>query len=529
MSDPPDPSISPLVTLDRSSSTPLYQQLCQSLRKAITEGTLSPGTRLPSSRALADNLDVSRNTVVNAFDQLRSEGYFESRVGAGTFVSSELPEQHTQVRRPPDRVRRSLQLTDTRSRSPSLSKKAQHAADQRLSLLEDPGSQMVFRPGIPALDAFPLEKWSTLVSRRWRCLPPEDLVYGNPAGYPPLRQAVAEYLRTARGVRCETEQVLIVSGVQQALTLAARTLLEEGDIAYVEDPGYPRMKEAFAAAGATPHPVRVDENGLNLSTTDAHTASDSSSVDKESAFNREDLDGASSLNSSAQMVGVTPSHQYPLGVTMSLPRRLELLEWAARTDTWIFEDDYDSEYRFSGRPIAALQGLDNAGRVLYAGTFSKVLFPALRLGYLVVPPDLVAPFTQMRSLSDRCPPRVQQMVLTDFIEEGHFERHIRQMRTLYASRQQALLEAIEEHLSGFIDIEPHNAGLHLVGWLPEDISDVAVSEQLQEAGIVAPPLSFYSERPLKRGGLLLGYAGVAEEEIREGVDRMADLLEPFMG
>lgn len=516
-------AIRPLLTLDHSSSTPLYRQICQNLREAITDGILPSGTRLPSSRALADDLGVSRNTVVNAFDQLRSEGYVESRVGAGTFVSSDLPEQHTQVRHPPDRVRRSLQLTDTSSRSPSLSAETQTILERPLSVLKEPGSQMAFRPGIPALDAFPIETWTTLLSRRWRSLPPGELVYGDPAGYPPLRQAVAEYLRTARGVRCETEQVLIVSGVQQALTLAARTLLEKGATAYVEDPGYPRMRGAFAAAGADPQPVPVDKNGLDLSSIESQTVGEQRSRDDKSPPD------PASQGDTSQMVGVTPSHQYPLGVTMNLPRRLDLLEWAARTDTWIFEDDYDGQYRYSGHPLAALQGLDNAGRVLYAGTFSKVLFPALRLGYLVVPPDLVDAFTQMRTLSDRCPSQVQQMVLTDFIKEGYFKRHIRKMRTLYASRQHALLEAIDERLSEFIDVESHNAGLHLVGWLPENTNDEAVSARLEEDGIVAPPLSFYCERPFNRDGLLLGYGGVTKEEIRESVNQMAEVIEDFCG
>jgi GntR family transcriptional regulator/MocR family aminotransferase len=283
----------------------------------------------------------------------------------------------------------------------------------------------------------------------------------------------------------------------------------------VEDPGYPPMREAFAATGSEPCPVPVDEEGLNIAAkTDRFHAEGGVSYQEKS-------------DQAPKLVGVTPSHQFPLGVTMSLSRRLDLLEWAAQTQTWIFEDDYDSEYQYSGQPIAALQGLDNGERVIYAGTFSKVLFPALRLGYIVVPLDLVDAFTQMRSLSDRCPPRVQQMALADFMEEGHFDEHIRRMRTLYASRQSILLNAIDQNLSSLIEIVASDAGLHLVGWLPNDVDDQVISERLENAGIVAPPLSYYSQRKMERGGLLLGYASVSEVEILDGVSRMTETLKSF--
>lgn len=489
-----------LVDLDRSSSTPLYQQLCGDLRRAITDGTLAPGTRLPSTRALTDALDISRNTATSAFNQLRSEGYLHRRVGSGTYVADELPEQHTQVDPPGAEFSLPSGPTDTRGR-PGLSDGAQAAMEGPPTMIRNPTTQRAFRPGVPALDAFPIETWSTLASRRWRSLPTEQLVYGDPAGYPPLRDTLAAYLRRARGVRCDAEQILIVGGVQQACTLAARVLLNPGDAVYVEDPGFPRIRMAYESAGARSVPVPVDEDGLDLS--------------------------AAPEGPAPRMASITPSHQYPLGMTMTLSRRGELLTWAVENDVWILEDDYDSEFRYSGQPIAALQGFQNAGRVLYAGTFSKVLFPALRLGYLVVPPDLVEPFAKMRALSDRCPPRVAQMILTDFITEGHFEQHIRRMRTLYAARQRALLDAIDTHLAEFIDVEPDDAGLHIVGWLPDGVDDKEVSAHLDEHDIVALPLSFYSERPLGRSGLLLGYGGIPEDEIDDEVHRMAEILTPF--
>ncbi|MFP4227983.1 MAG: PLP-dependent aminotransferase family protein [Salinivenus sp.] len=503
---PDDPLLSRLasvVDLDASASSPLYHQLYNELKETITERFLSPGARLPSTRDLADTLGISRNTVIAAFEELKSEGYLESRVGAGTFVCDELPEHTTRVSSTSSpRAGTSLQLTDTRSRSPSLSNNAQQVCETNFIALDTPAPQTAFRQGLPALDAFPIDVWAKLASRRWRFLPTEELVYGAPAGYAPLRSAVARYLRTSRGVRCEADQVLIVSGIQQAITLTARVLLDSGDAVYVEDPGFPRMRTAFTAAGADLNYAPVDNEGITLSP----------------------LQSAPST----QVVGVTPSHQYPTGVTMSMERRLALLEWAHEHEAWILEDDYDGQFRYSGEPLAALQGLDNSGRVLYTGTFSKILFPGLRLGYLVVPPDLVDPFVRMRSTVDRCPPRTNQMILTDFITEGHFERHIRKMRVLYANRQDTLLDAIRTELGDVIDISGSNAGLHLVGRLPKGVDDAAVSSHLDEHGIIALPLSFYSKHPLSRGGLLLGYGCVSEDEIREGVQRMADALQSYL-
>lgn len=507
--------ISTFVNLDQSQSQPLYQQLSRNLRRIISEGSLSPGARLPSTRALADELEISRNTIRSAYEQLQSEGYIESQVGSGSYVSTALPERYTTIKGTSEPIDRSLKLTDTKRRTPSVSKRSQRIAELPHPRLDHPCTSMAFRPGLPALDAFPIETWSTLVSRRWRSLPPTRLVYGDPMGFRPLRELISEHLREARGVRCGVEQILIVSGIQQALTLTARVLLDPDDPSWVEDPGYPPMREAFTATGSEPCPVPVDEEGLNIvaKTDRLHAGGGVSSQEKS--------------DQAPKLVGVTPSHQFPLGVTMSLSRRLDLLEWAAQTQTWIFEDDYDSEYQYSGHPIAALQGLDNGERVIYAGTFSKVLFPALRLGYIVVPPDLVDTFTKMRSLSDRCPPRVQQMALADFMEEGHFDEHIRRMRTLYASRQSILLKAIDQNLSNLIEIEASDAGLHLVGWLPNDVDDQVISKRLENAGIVAPPLSYYSQRKKERGGLLLGYASVSEEEILDGVSRMTETLKSF--
>jgi GntR family transcriptional regulator/MocR family aminotransferase len=289
--------------------------------------------------------------------------------------------------------------------------------------------------------------------------------------------------------------------MQQAFTLVARVLLNPGDEVYVEDPGLPQMAAAFRAVGAHVRSVPVDDQGLALPEAEA--------------------DGT------PRMVGVTPSHQFPLGITMSLSRRVELLEWAHRTDVWILEDDDNSAFRYSGEPVPALQGLDSAGRVLYAGSFSKLMFPSLRLGYLVVPPDLVEPFTRMRSISDRGSSRVNQMALADFITEGHFRQHIRRMRTLYANRQAVLSDTLDREIGDLIEVVPGDAGLHLIGWVPPEADDRAVSDHLARHDVAAPPLSLYSTRALDRGGLLLGYGGFPREAIRTGVRKMADALASF--
>jgi GntR family transcriptional regulator/MocR family aminotransferase len=360
----------------------------------------------------------------------------------------------------------------------------------------DGASPCAFRPGIPALDAFPRELWSRIAARQYRQSRFDLFSYGDPAGHPPLRRAVAEYLRAARGVNCSWEQVIVTSGSQQALDLAARVLLDAGDTAWVEDPGYFGARGAWTAAGIRCAPIPVDAEGLSV----AH--------------------GELSAPE-ARMAYVSPSHQYPLGVTMSLPRRMALLDWARRRGTWIAEDDYDSEFRYAGRPLAALQGLDTAGRVIYIGTFSKVLFPALRLGYMVVPDGTVDAFAAARALSDRHPPGPSQALVAEFLAEGHFARHIRRMRTLYGERQAALVSAARREWRGLLEVPPADAGMHLVGWLSNGMSDRDASRRAAAAGISAPPLSAYYHAAAARPALLLGYSSITARKICEGARRLA--------
>lgn len=481
------------VDLDRRRPGPLGRQLYDALRQAVLRGQIRPGERLPSTRMLAADLGVSRNTVTSAFEQLLAEGYIESRVGSGTCVARSLREE------PLAAAAGEANNHKRRARRPSLSRRGKMLSSRPVRLLTVAGRPQAFASGLPDLHAFPFATWARLMARHWR-RPGYALVgYGDPAGYLPLREAIAAYLRASRAVRCETEQLVIVSGSQQALDIAARLLLDAGDTALLEDPGYPGARIALSAAGASLVRLPVDAEGA-------------------------DIHAAGRAAATAQLAFVTPSHQFPLGVTMSITRRLALLEWAERRGAWILEDDYDSEYRYRGKPLPSLQGLDPAGRVVYMGSFSKTMFPSLRLGFLVLPPELVEAFRRARSVIDGHSPLTEQAVLADFIAEGHFARHIRRMRALYAERQAALVEGARRELRGLLDIAPADGGMHLVGWLPEGVNDVEVSERALAAGIHARPLSSCTAAKLSRGGLLLGYAALTVPQIRDGVRRLAQAL-----
>jgi GntR family transcriptional regulator/MocR family aminotransferase len=360
-------------------------------------------------------------------------------------------------------------------------------------------SQGAFRVGLPALDAFPHEAWARLLSRHARRVDTESLVYGDPLGYLPLREAVADYLRTVRAVRADASQVMITTGAQHGVQVCAHVLLDAGDSAWMEEPGYPGAHQALAAVGAKAVLVPVDEDGLDVA----------------EGIRR---------GPDARMVYLTPSHQFPLGVTMSASRRMQLLQWAAREGRWIVEDDYDSEYRFGGKPVPSLQGLDADARVIYVGTFSKVMFPALRLGWLVVPKDLVPAFRAARDALDTCSPMLPQRALTDFIREGHFARHIRRMRTLYAARREALLDAIERYLPGRLQVVGAEAGMQLAALLPDEVDDLALSRRAAQAGVSIRPLSQCYRGPARRNGVILGYGGVDVPAIREGIRRLAGCL-----
>ncbi|HSA57250.1 MAG TPA: PLP-dependent aminotransferase family protein [Gemmatimonadaceae bacterium] len=476
------------VPLDRTGAHPLYRQIYDTIRDGILSGRLPPGTRLPSTRDLARDLQIARSTVVQAFEQLRAEGYVEGVVGAATRVSRSLPDVHTR----PAALTRQANAAAPRVSISERGRRILATSVRSQWVLGRP--PRAFRAGVPAVDVFPVEAWGRILARRWNRTSSRLLAYGEPFGYQPLRAAVAEYLRAARGVRCSPEQVFIVAGSQQAIDLCARVLLDPGDTAWLEDPGYHGARGALAAAGARIVAVPVDAEGLVVS------AGRKRAPDARLAF-------------------VTPSRQLPLGVTMSLARRLDLLEWAAGR-AWIIEDDYDSEFRYASRPLAALQGLDGAGCVLYAGTFSKVMFPALRLGYLVVPEPLIDAFAAARHVADYHSPYLEQAAMADFMTAGHFERHIRRMRAIYQNRQAVLAQAAERELAEHLRVERADAGMTLIAW-PTRHDDITVAQAAQRAGIDLLALTpFTLERPLPPG-VLLGYAGVNEEDLRVGVTRLA--------
>ncbi|HEV2843749.1 MAG TPA: PLP-dependent aminotransferase family protein, partial [Thermoanaerobaculia bacterium] len=468
--------------------------LCTALRGEILEGRLRPGARLPATRDLANQYGLSRGTVVSAFEQLKSEGYLQGSVGSGTYVNKVLPDELLKTprkgsARPPAPGKQARSVSD-------FGKRVHPLAGQELHPVR------AFRTDQPALDLFPTALWAQIAARRLRRASVNFLLGCESMGYRPLREAVADYLRTSRGVNCVCEQVLIVSGAQEALDLAARIFLNPGDRVGMEDPGYPGAAGVFEAAGAKISAIPVDDEGMALR--------------------------LSGLRGS-RLVYVTPAHQYPLGVTMSLPRRLELLEWARTSGALIFEDDYDSEFRYSGRPVPALQGLDRNGLVLFAGTFSKVLFPSLRLGYLVVPPDLVDSFAAAKSLTSRHAPLPEQAVLCDFITEGHFGRHIRRMREVYAERLSVLLESARQRLAGLLEISDIEAGLQTMGWLRDGIDGELAARAAARRNVEVAPLSRYSRRRVPREGLKLGFAAVDAREIRRGVRELAVALEGELG
>ena len=488
------PGIPPILAVDRTSETPLYRQLYEGYRAAIVERRLRAGQRLPSTRGLATELGISRIPVLQAFEQLLAEGYFESRPGAGTFVASSLPDDMTRARRataPAGDLARPQPGRRLVARAPEMLPRREPEPWLR--------GLGAFRVSQPAVDRFPFQVWSSLVARHTRNPRGSLLLYGDPKGYKPFREAIAAYLTTARAVRCDPEQILVVSGSQQALEISARVLLDPGRPVWIEEPGYSGARDVLTVAGARLVPVPVDGEGL-------------------------DVAAGMALAPQARAVYVTPSHQYPLGATMSASRRLQLLDWARRSGAWIIEDDYDSEYRYGSQPVAALQGLDQDHRVIYIGTFSKVLFPSLRIGYLVVPPDLVASFTAIREAADIFPPTLYQAALTDFINEGHFGRHLRRMRQLYRERRSALVEALEREIPE-LEVHGDQAGLHLTATLPDGFDDRRISEEAARRGLWAMPLysCHLGENP--RPGLVLGFGGVEVGEVGEGVGRLKKVIE----
>jgi GntR family transcriptional regulator / MocR family aminotransferase len=466
--------------LDRSSEQPIHRQIYDGLRRAILEARLSPGQRVPSTRALAEDLGVSRLPVLTAYDQLLHEGYLEGRTGSGTFVSAAIPD-------------------DLLTPPPSAGARRVRRATRAAPRPRDEGGLGPFRMSLPALDRFPHAIWARLVAHRARMLRPADMAYGDPAGRVALRVAVAEHLRAARAVRCEVEQVLIVSGSQAAARLAATVLLGSGDRVAMEEPGSPLIRAALGAEGADVVPIPVDEEGISVA-----------------ALQRR--------GGRVRAAYVTPSHQYPLGTSMTAARRLALLDWAHREGAWLLEDDYDSEYRYVSRPLGALQGMDAHGRVIYFGTFSKVLFPALRMGYVVVPSALRQRFVDARETFDLFSPTLYQLVLADFLREGHFARHLRRMRGVYRARRDALLTGLARHCANRLSVINADAGLHLAVLLEDGLDDRDIVRRMAARGLTATPLSSCYAGGGGPSGLLLGFGGSTERRLLEATRVLGQVL-----
>jgi len=479
------PAMAPLIPLDRQDRMPLYRQIYGGLRTAIVERQLRPGQRLPSTRALAAELGVSRIPVLEAFEQLLAEGYCESRVGSGTFVAEALFGE----RSPGARGERALARPGPGLLAPGM-------------VPSEPWYRGAgaFRMNHPDVARFPMSIWARLVAKHARNPPVQELYYGTALGLPGLREAVAEYLRTARAVRCEAEQIMITSGSMQAIEIAARVLLDPGSPVWVEEPGFGGAHEPLRRAGARLVPVPVDREGL-------------------------DVAAGVAIEPRARAAYLTPSHQYPLGATMTAARRLQALAWAQSSGAWILEDDYDSEYRYGNQPIAALQGLDRDARVIYIGTFSKVLFPALRVGYIVIPADLVAQFAKVRAAMDICPPSLVQNALAELLREGHFARHVRKMRALYAERRSVLVAALQKQFGDRLELLGDQAGMHLVAAFRDEVDDRLLAETAARQGLWAMPLSSCYLGPPARRGLVLGYGGTETALIPTGVRHLQAVLD----
>jgi GntR family transcriptional regulator/MocR family aminotransferase len=478
-----------MIRLEPGAREGLQQQIYDAVRRSILDGTLAPGTRLPSSRALADDLAVSRTTTLLAYEQLLAEGYLAARRGSGTYVADEIP----------DALPQRVSTRALRSKHPQLSRRGAALAALPGPARRIAGPARAFRVGVPALDLFPLRHWSQLVTRRLRSTTIRQLDYGDAAGFPELRAAIAAHVQAARGTQCSAEQVIVVAGAQRGLQMICTALLDPGDRVWLEEPGYTGARSALVTAGARIIPVRVDEDGL-------------------------DVVAAMRRASDARLAYVTPSNQFPLGVPMSLVRRFALLKWAAAAGAWIVEDDYDSEFRYDTRPFPCLHGLDTDGRVIYVGTFAKSLFPAMRLAFVIVPSDLRDRFLAVHRTTDLHAPLLEQMALADFIGEGHYARHLRRMRTAYRERLEALIDAAGRSCAGALQLREVRTGLHAVADL-HGIREERVYEEARERGIEVTPLGMYFLGRPTMNGLLLGFASTRPEVLRRGMERLAQAIE----
>jgi GntR family transcriptional regulator/MocR family aminotransferase len=470
--------------LNGKSSTPLFRQLESQLRESIWQNIIKPGERLPSTRVLAKQLQVARNTVINAYEQLTAEGFLITKKGDGTRVANYF---ETQKKLSTLKNKNNLKLIDI-----ELSihyKNHANSLDQSLTNHSDARS---FRAHTPDTSCFPSKIWAQLAARILRYESSMWLSKTSAQGYKPLRSAISGYLGATRGVNTNHQHISITAGAQQGIELLAKLLINPGDVVVFEDPGYTHAITVFEMAGATVISIPVDEFGLNV-------------------------EKLSLLKVKVKLIYTTPTSHFPLSVCLSQARRKLIIEWAQQNNSLIIEDDYNGEYRYSGRPLATLYEQCDSEHIIYMGSFSKLLFPGLRIGFLVTPLQFIEPLKKLRWLLDRHSPTLEQAVLTDFINDGHFSRHLRKMRTLYFERQQFLLKAVNKHLSDILKVPPLDGGLHLIGWLQDGVEENNLLQAANEANVELIPTSIYQQLPIEKPSVILGYASYSEEQLLKGV------------
>jgi GntR family transcriptional regulator / MocR family aminotransferase len=476
--------------LTRAGDAPLFQQIYRQIRSAILSQSLRPGTKLPSTRQLASQLSVSRSVVVSAYEQLLAEGYARGKIGSGSYVSSDLPEP--------------VEGRNSRRRKRPAAMPIPLASEASLPRgfvdVTARSDERPFNLGRTLVDARTADLWRKVSARVFRSLGNDHLGYSDPRGLLPLRKAICDYLRAARAVQCEPDQIMVTSGTQHAIDLVIRVLYQADMQAWIEDPGYALTRQALIAAGIKTHPIPVDAQGINV--------------------------GAGIRSAPrARAVFITPSHQFPTGVVLSMARRLELLNWARETNAWIVEDDYASEFRYGGRALASLQGLDESERVIYVGTLNKALFPGLRLGYAVVPSALSAAFLTTRYLADRQPSTLAQAVVAEFIEEGHFAAHLRRMRLQYRDQRDALVAAMRHRLGDAITVDPPDQGMHLVAYLRRGLSDTAIERAARSHDVIVRAMSGLYVDAAPRSALVAGFSGYPRQMIAPAVARLSRAVE----
>jgi GntR family transcriptional regulator/MocR family aminotransferase len=485
-----------MIRLDRTAAEPLHHQLYRQIRDELVSGTFGDSSsRLPSSRELAIDIGISRLTVNLAFSKLHAEGYLRSKPGSGTFVADPLPETFLSAQKP--KAAREL------ARPPRISDRVTRLRDERVGRQFDLGAPAaepgaMFLPGLPAVDEFPLDVWERLRAQVLARKGANLLRYASNRGDADLRQAIAAYLCDFRGARCHSDQIVVVAGMQQAMLMSAMALINPGEAAWIEDPGFPQARRVLAFSGAKVIPRPIDKEGIVIA--------------------------GASRRLSPRLIFVTPSHQYPLGVTMSLQRRTGLIEFAHARDAYILEDDYNSEFRFNGPPLPCLQGLDDAGRVIYAGTMSKILYPSLRLGYLLVPEQLVDSMAKIRSAMDQHSPAIDQATLARFIAEGFFLSHVKRMRKLYADRRDFFVEQFNRLLGDRFILQDSEAGLHFVAWLRREADVQAIVRAGDEIGVKPVALSRYCISAKLKPAFVFGFAAWSRAQIREGLTKLASAL-----